>query len=754
MFRKTVSALFAAVFMIVGASAAGTIFPVSKTDIDGVTLSGYLDEDGETVLPFAYAEAGEFADCGLAAVENDQWQTAVIDRTGAVVIPYAESPVSVDFSDEMVAYRYADRCVYYTTVGAQVGSYAGAQGFFHDGLLLCKSPASGLYSYVTEDGKDAFPGGYADAGEFSGGVALVRETGGIFRVIDTDGETRYTLPADASPAAMTVENGDTVVLQDGSLCALYSLSQGAYLTDFLYNTVSDFHDGVAMVRQLNRWGMIQWDGKLLTSPTYYYLSYMGDGLYAARSEDGSASAVDENGNLAYRTLSYVGGFNELHYGLSWHGTDDGTLIFFRKNGGYFASIKKAENPTLLSRNVVRVTQDGTTKYINLSNGKTLFAQPTTFDLGSGVTAKTTHYERFLGYQADGGEYGWNVDFPEITGLPDEAVQKNINSAIRAFFLEGPSVTADYEALEGGYGASIEGSVLVVWANCVSGKGAGATVWNNSLAFNLNTGTQYKLSDLLTGDYIAQVRSLLPEDHALYLYSFPRMSAEGVTYFYNEYESKTRRAYTESYLLTFDELGDAVNRTGECYAALHTPYTRIVTVAGFQDVPVSYWAADYIQQVRTDQLMVGDTNGLFRPNDTISGAEVCATIARSEKLAIPETPLEGIDADAWYAGSLSAVQTAGLLDGVQLDPERAIFREDAMQIFANLLVRRGKTMPDEKQTAKTLAKFADTYQLSENRRAAAALCVQEGLIQGSGNRLTPRSSFTRAEFAKLLTLIQK
>ena len=55
MFRKTVSALFAAVFMIVGASAAGTIFPVSKTDIDGVTLSGYLDEDGETVLPFAYA---------------------------------------------------------------------------------------------------------------------------------------------------------------------------------------------------------------------------------------------------------------------------------------------------------------------------------------------------------------------------------------------------------------------------------------------------------------------------------------------------------------------------------------------------------------------------------------------------------------------------------------------------------------------------------------------------------------------------
>ena len=106
---------------------------------------------------------------------------------------------------------------------------------------------------------------------------------------------------------------------------------------------------------------------------------MGDGLYAARSEDGSAAAVDANGNIAYRTLSYVGGFDELRYGLAWHGTSDGSLIFFKKNGGYFASLKNAENPTLLSENVVRVTQDGKQKYVNLSDGRTLFEQPTSFE---------------------------------------------------------------------------------------------------------------------------------------------------------------------------------------------------------------------------------------------------------------------------------------------------------------------------------------------------------------------------------------
>ena len=60
MFKKTLSALAVACVMLVSAAAAGTIFPAEYTDIDGVTRAGYLDEDGMTVLPFAYAQAGRF----------------------------------------------------------------------------------------------------------------------------------------------------------------------------------------------------------------------------------------------------------------------------------------------------------------------------------------------------------------------------------------------------------------------------------------------------------------------------------------------------------------------------------------------------------------------------------------------------------------------------------------------------------------------------------------------------------------------
>ena len=67
MLKKTISALFVAFLMIIGASAAGAIFPAQRTDVDGVTRYGYLDEEGRTALPFAYTS-------GRASLPNAVWR--------------------------------------------------------------------------------------------------------------------------------------------------------------------------------------------------------------------------------------------------------------------------------------------------------------------------------------------------------------------------------------------------------------------------------------------------------------------------------------------------------------------------------------------------------------------------------------------------------------------------------------------------------------------------------------------------------
>ncbi len=756
MFKKSISAIFMACAMLTGAAATDSIFPVELTGVDGITKAGYMNEDGTATVGFSYTQAGDFAACGLAAVENDLWQTAVIDRSGQVIVPYTESPIRVDFSDDAFAYRYKDRSVYYDLNGNITGSYWGAEGFFNDGLLPCFDSRSGLYSYIDKSGNIAIPEEFVKAGAFSEGYALVKNIEGSYAAIDTSGNILCVLEDDVTPVHLKIFENGTVVLDRKGQQALYSINTKQYVTDFKFTSISTFEYGTAMAKEGSLWGIINTQGKYLTQPSYHYLSYLGEGLYAARSSDGSASAVDANGNLVYRTPNYVGGFDELSYGLSWHGTESGNLIFFKKNGGYFASINNAENPKLLSENVVKVTQDGTTKYINLSTGETLLEQPKSFTLGNGITVNSVPYEKFLGYQKDGSEYGWDVILPEISGLVDADVQKKINATIRDFFLKGPSVTAEYQSLEGSYGASLEGSVLVVWANCVSGKGKGSMVWNNNLAFDIYTGDTYQISDLLKPDYLDTVGSLLPPEHKIYMYSFPRISTSGVTYFYNEFESETRRAHTESYLLSFGQLWDVVDETSECYKALQTEYVPpekpVEPEPLFSDVPNTHWASEYINKVYEQELMKG-SNGRFRPDDPITTAEVCVTIARSQKLELPQNMMGMVDNSLWYSKEMGAVISAGLTKGIKLEPEKSMMREDAMQLFANLLTKKGVELPSEQAALDALKEMSDLDKLSKTRRYAAALCIREGLIQGDAKKqLRPQDAFTRAEFAKLLVTI--
>ena len=100
-----------------------------------------------------------------------------------------------------------------------------------------------------------------------------------------------------------------------------------------------------------------------------------------------------------------------------------------------------------------------------------------------------------------------------------------------------------------------------------------------------------------------------------------------------------------------------------------------------------------------------------------------------------------------------MQAAGLLDGLELDFTTLISREEAMQVFANLLVGKGSALPDEAETDELLSSISDQETITPEYRAAVALCMQKGLVKGyADGTLQPAGNFTRAEFAKLLTML--
>ena len=163
----------------------------------------------------------------------------------------------------------------------------------------------------------------------------------------------------------------------------------------------------------------------------------------------------------------------------------------------------------------------------------------------------------------------------------------------------------------------------------------------------------------------------------------------------------------------------------------TSYSPKVSAAatGYSDVSSTCWALQYINTVTERKLMTG-ANGKFRPDDKITAAEVCTTIARQRGLS--------------GSGTLPAGVHAG---------EAAMTREDAMQLFANLLQADGTAAMSDAETAQTLASVKDAGSISADRRNAVALCMQKGLVQGfSDGTIKPQGTFTRAEFAKLLTTI--
>ena len=111
------------------------------------------------------------------------------------------------------------------------------------------------------------------------------------------------------------------------------------------------------------------------------MSYMGEGVYAVRSDDGSVAAIDASGGIIYRTYGYVGGFDTITHGVAWHGTMDNGIIFFSKVGGYITKLTNAENPTILTDDIALVTIGGKRQYVRLHDKKTLYSPERSYDLG-------------------------------------------------------------------------------------------------------------------------------------------------------------------------------------------------------------------------------------------------------------------------------------------------------------------------------------------------------------------------------------
>lgn len=140
-----------------------------------------------------------------------------------------------------------------------------------------------------------------------------------------------------------------------------------------------------------------------------------------------------------------------------------------------------------------------------------------------------------------------------------------------------------------------------------------------------------------------------------------------------------------------------------------------------------------------------SNGKLNPQGLATRAQVASIFARVLKLEnkVALSSYTDVDASQWYYDDLAKAVDAGLFKGSdnKLRPNDNITREEVMAIIA-----RAYDLSDENSN---LSAFTDGSTVSSWAVNAVSALVENGIVNGSNGKLSPKNNITREEFAQLL-----
>lgn len=179
----------------------------------------------------------------------------------------------------------------------------------------------------------------------------------------------------------------------------------------------------------------------------------------------------------------------------------------------------------------------------------------------------------------------------------------------------------------------------------------------------------------------------------------------------------------------------------------TPVPVQGKVLQFTDID-GHWAVAHIKSCLTTGLLSGsgtEDNMKFRPNDTVSRAQVITSLYRAK--GSPDVAAEPIFSDLtedWYKKPIAWASEQGIVNGVSgnaFAPYADMTREAIITVmyrFAN-----------SPEVTVDITGFSDYSTLSEYSRAAFSWAVKEGIVGGSDNHLNPLGYATRGELSAML-----
>ena len=178
---------------------------------------------------------------------------------------------------------------------------------------------------------------------------------------------------------------------------------------------------------------------------------------------------------------------------------------------------------------------------------------------------------------------------------------------------------------------------------------------------------------------------------------------------------------------------------------------------FADLNTDRWYHEYTDYVIARELMNGMDETHFAPEGNLTRGQLVTTLYRlagEPEVAEPAT-FSDVKAGRYYTEAVAWGEDLGIVKGMTDDtfsPEGTVTREQAATFLYRYVTNYLKQEPGQGADLKA---FADGGKVQDYAKTAMSWAVAEGFFEGYGDgTLRPRASLTRAQMAKLLTILDQ
>lgn len=177
---------------------------------------------------------------------------------------------------------------------------------------------------------------------------------------------------------------------------------------------------------------------------------------------------------------------------------------------------------------------------------------------------------------------------------------------------------------------------------------------------------------------------------------------------------------------------------------------------FSDLNTSCWYHEYTDYVLSKGLMNGMENQRFEPDRALTRGMLVTTLYRlaGSPEVTEKTTFTDLRAGAYYTDAVVWAQDLGIAKGMtetQFAPEKTVSREQAATFLYRFVTLHLEQEPGQ---GADLSVFKDGNVMNY-AKTAMSWAVAEGFFEGYGDgTLRPTTSLTRAQMAKLLTILDQ